>query len=527
MFNRSLLVSFVFILVQFVSLPNETNSANILGFFPGPSKSHFLIHSSIADALGRAGHNVTVLSVVPNVNKNGKYNFIHINSSTYTDDFATEMINNPQPAYKLMSHMLSNIMEMANETMGHPTMQEFLKNHKKSSFDLIIYGYFMNEFHFGLSAHFDCPTVVSFMIQPMLFLNDLVGNPEQISYVPTMLSSLKQPLTFLGRVQNFLASMLENSLMMPLLNYENNKYYRTYFPADQYPSLDEVKKNISLVFTNHHFSQGPIRPNVPAMVEIGGIQIKEKPDPLPVDIKQHLDSATNGAIFFSLGSTVKSSHVPKEKTKMWFNVLSKLPYKILWKWEEADAPGFSENIVYRSWLPQDDILAHPNVKLFITHAGQGSVVESQFHGVPMVCIPLFGDQPANALNVIREGYGVSLDYINLNAEDFKNAIVEVLDNPKYTNTIKQFSVLYRDRPMSARQVAVFWVEYILRHKGAKHMQSPAVFLNNWQLLSLDVIGFLLTVLFVVILIFVELCKLICCRSKGKSAGKSIKTKKNN
>ncbi|XP_037931783.1 UDP-glucosyltransferase 2-like [Teleopsis dalmanni] len=163
----------------------------------------------------------------------------------------------------------------------------------------------------------------------------------------------------------------------------------TYFPADQYPSLDEVKKNISLVFTNHHFSQGPIRPNVPAMVEIGGIQIKEKPDPLPEDIKQHLDSAKNGAIFFSLGSTVKSSHVPKEKTKMWFDVLSKLPYKILWKWEEADASGFADNIVYRSFT---------------------SIV---YHGVPMVCIPLSGDQPDNALNVISEGYGVLLDYIML------------------------------------------------------------------------------------------------------------------
>ncbi|XP_037939472.1 UDP-glycosyltransferase UGT5-like [Teleopsis dalmanni] len=527
MFDRSLLLSFVFLVVLFVSLPNETNSANILGFFPGPSKSHFLIHSSIADALGHAGHNVTVLSTVPNINKNGKYNFIHINSSTFADKFAKEMINDPQPVYKRMGQMLTNVIGMANETMGHPTMQEFLKNHKKSSFDLIIYGYFMNEFHFGLSAYFDCPTVVSFMIQPMLFLNDLVGNPDQISYVPTIFSGLKQPLTFFGRVQNFLASMFERLVLKSLLDHESNKYYRTYFPANQYPSLGEVKKNISLVFTNHHFSQGPIRPNVPAMVEIGGIQIKEKPDPLPEDIKQHLDSAKNGAIFFSLGSNVKGSFLPKEKAKVLFDVLSKLPYKVLWKWEEADAPGFADNIVYRSWLPQDDILAHPNVKLFITHAGQGSVVESQFHGVPMVCIPLFGDQPANALNVIRAGYGLSLDYINLNAEEFKNTIVEVLDNPKYTNTIKQFSVLYRDRPMSARQVAVFWVEYILRHKGAKHMQSPAVFLNNWQLLSLDVIGFLLAVLFVVILIFVKLCKLICCRRKGKSVGKSIKTKKNN
>jgi len=40
-------------------------------------------------------------------------------------------------------------------------------------------------------------------------------------------------------------------------------------------------KNISMVFINGHFSQGRVRPNVPAMVEIGGIQVKPTPDKLP------------------------------------------------------------------------------------------------------------------------------------------------------------------------------------------------------------------------------------------------------
>jgi glucuronosyltransferase len=39
--------------------------------------------------------------------------------------------------------------------------------------------------------------------------------------------------------------------------------------------------NVSMVFVNTHFSTSGPRPNLPNMIEIGGIQIKEKPWPLP------------------------------------------------------------------------------------------------------------------------------------------------------------------------------------------------------------------------------------------------------
>lgn len=36
-----------------------------------------------------------------------------------------------------------------------------------------------------------------------------------------------------------------------------------------------------MILLNDHFTQGHVRPYVPAMVEVGGLQIKPKPDPLP------------------------------------------------------------------------------------------------------------------------------------------------------------------------------------------------------------------------------------------------------
>jgi len=78
------------------------------------------------------------------------------------------------------------------------------------------------------------------------------------------------------------------------------------------PEYSEMLKNTSMVFfASHAASEGPIRPNVPASIEIGGIQIKDKPDPLPQNIADFLGNATNGAILLTLGSNVKGSLTTK------------------------------------------------------------------------------------------------------------------------------------------------------------------------------------------------------------------------
>lgn len=57
------------------------------------------------------------------------------------------------------------------------------------------------------------------------------------------------------------------------------------------------------------------------------------------------------------------------------------------------------SIRYVSWAPQNDVLGDPSVKAFITHGGSNSMYESAFHGVPVVCIPIMGDQLDNAAKV--------------------------------------------------------------------------------------------------------------------------------
>lgn len=271
------------------------------------------------------------------------------------------------------------------------------------------------------------------------------------------------------------------------------------FNLKDMPSFDDMRKNVSLVFCNSHFSEGPIRPNVPAIVEIGGIQIKDKPDPLEPKLKEFLDNSKKGAILFSMGSNVKVSTLDPKIIKTLYNVFSKLKQNVLWKWEDpnpASFPGKAKNILFSKWIPQDDVLAHKNMKLFVTHGGKGSVVESQYHGIPMVGLPVFGDQPGNIDKIVKVGYGLKLDYKTMTEEELSTAVNEVLNNPSYAANVKRFSDTYKDRPMSARESVVYWTEYVIRHHGAPHLQSPLVHMNVIQQYSIDVLAVIFAVLYI-------------------------------
>ncbi|CAM6043631.1 unnamed protein product [Sphagnum compactum] len=54
-----------------------------------------------------------------------------------------------------------------------------------------------------------------------------------------------------------------------------------------------------------------------------------------------------------------------------------------------------KGLIYTSWAPQLQILAHPTIGGFLTHCGWNSVTESIAMGVPMIAWPLWADQMLN------------------------------------------------------------------------------------------------------------------------------------
>ncbi|CAI2181915.1 6514_t:CDS:2 [Funneliformis geosporum] len=75
------------------------------------------------------------------------------------------------------------------------------------------------------------------------------------------------------------------------------------------------------------------------------------------------------------------------------------------------------NIHITSYAPQFAILNHTNVKVFLSHAGSGSVYESLFTGTPILALPISLDQPGNAEKLVLAGVALRLDKYNLQVNE--------------------------------------------------------------------------------------------------------------
>jgi glucuronosyltransferase len=110
------------------------------------------------------------------------------------------------------------------------------------------------------------------------------------------------------------------------------------------------------------------------------------------------------------------------------SVFKKLKQKVIMKWNTELIKNKPENVMLKNWLPQDDILAHKNMKLFISHCGLGGIVESKYHGVPILGLPLFGDQSTNCNEIVREGWSLQLNIKEMTEEKFSDTISLLINN---------------------------------------------------------------------------------------------------
>ncbi|KAE8771853.1 7-deoxyloganetin glucosyltransferase-like [Hordeum vulgare] len=86
--------------------------------------------------------------------------------------------------------------------------------------------------------------------------------------------------------------------------------------------------------------------------------------------------------------------------------------------------------VLASWCPQERVLSHPSVGLFLTHCGWNSTLESVCAGVPMVCWPFFAEQPTNCRYACAKwGIGMEIGG-DVNREEVARLVREAMDGEK-------------------------------------------------------------------------------------------------
>ncbi|XP_036384382.1 UDP-glucuronosyltransferase 2B15-like isoform X6 [Megalops cyprinoides] len=260
------------------------------------------------------------------------------------------------------------------------------------------------------------------------------------------------------------------------------------------------------------------RPFPPNFKFVGGLHCKPA-KPLPDDIEEFVQSSgDDGIVVFSLGSMIKN--LTQERANTIAAALGQIPQKVLWRYSGEKPETLASNTRIYDWIPQNDLLGHPKTRAFITHGGTNGIYEAIYHGIPMVGIPLFADQPDNMMHMKTKGAAVTLDFNNMQSKDLVDGLNTVINDPTYKESAMKLSRIHHDQPMTPLDQAVFWIEFVMRNKGAKHLRLQAHNLTWYQYHCLDVFAALAATVALVIFITFKTCKFCfrkcCLRSKSKS-----------
>uniref|UniRef100_W5LTB3 UDP-glucuronosyltransferase n=1 Tax=Astyanax mexicanus TaxID=7994 RepID=W5LTB3_ASTMX len=339
--------------------------------------------------------------------------------------------------------------------------------------------------------------------------------PSPISYVPTSGFAASNQMTFGERVKNAGYYILNNCIDRFIVSPPYNALMTRYFGPDA--NFYHLLQGADLWLMRVDFVFEFPRPTMPNIVYIGGFQCRPA-KPLPAELQQFVEgSGEHGVIIMSLGTLLKG--LPAEITSEIAAAFAQLPQRVVWKHVGERPKNLGNNTLLVNWMPQNDLLGHPKTRLFVAHGGTNGVYESIYHGVPMLGLPLLFDQFENFLRLEVRGAAKAFDVSNLKSQDFLKAIKEVLHQPSYRENMQRLSRLHRDQPVHPLNNSIFWIEFVMRHKGAAHLRTESYKMPWYSYHSLDVIGFLLAVMLAlfgaVILIMRLLCLRMCRRQKSK------------
>ncbi|XP_050682126.1 UDP-glycosyltransferase UGT5-like isoform X2 [Leptidea sinapis] len=478
--------------------------------------------------LSRRGHNVTVITAYKENEHPPNYHQIKVQATSVWDSLGFE-----RPNVFSMADLSDEVfhqnflwpggLAITEMALASPAVQELLRSDAK--FDLVISEQFFQEAFYVLAHKYEAPLALVTSFGNCMKHNFFIRNPLQWSTVTYELLMLDNPKSFFGRLRNMYFSLYELFWWKYWYLSKQEELMRKYIPAlpQPIPNLVDIQKNASLMLVNRHFSVDSSIAYLPNVVEIGGVHITKTNTTLPKDLQTILDEAKHGVVYVNFGSNVRSSELPDEKKQAFLNVFRRLRQTVIWKWEDDELKGKSDNVITRQWFPQKDILNHPNIKVFISHGGLIGTQEAIYGGVPIIGIPIYGDQLNNLFSIEELGIGRILRYHDINEENLFELLSEFVNTDAYKKKAEEVSRRYLDRPMSALDTAVFWLEYVIRNNGAPYMKSPALELNWWAYTMLDVYIFLavtLTLTMFVIIKILIFVKMILMTQKS-----NIKSKK--
>ncbi|XP_076046778.1 UDP-glucosyltransferase 2-like [Oratosquilla oratoria] len=487
----------------------EARAARILFTAPVALRSHAQFYSSLAITLAKQGHEVTFLTPYEMKDTTPGVREIALPELQLTP----YMPNVFQAAFSVPD---DDIMEeLCANGLQAPQVQQLFDE----TFDLMMMPTFWSECFLVFEHHLRVPLVLVLPMRQYQLVDSWFGNPSFPSYNANLFVGGEYPLSFVKRT----ASIMFDLLITTFSSWKHGLVVKTLqsrgLLPDGMPPFEVFFKNASLLILNSYLAMETPTPHVMNIIHAGGLHIRPT-KPLPQDLEEWVQGAgEHGFIYFSLGSVAQTSDIPEKLLLTLLRAFGRLPQRVLMKWNEDHLEGLPDNVRLSKWLPQQDILAHPKIQLFITHGGLNSIQEALYHGVPVLGMPIISDQRHNVEKGSHQGWALSLLWWDMTEESLMSTLDLALNDTRLRDKTRWMSAILRDQPRTPAENVVYWVDYVLRHGGAHHLRCPAADMNWFFLYNVDIWLTVVTVILIVVVLSFALLRCLlrrCCCPKTKA-----------
>ncbi|XP_035453092.2 UDP-glucosyltransferase 2 [Spodoptera frugiperda] len=487
-----------------ISLLIQIESSRILAVFPTPLISHQSAHRSIIHELLQRGHDIVLITPLPEYPKgDSPENLTEIDVSNVTNEVWDKRYDrNISTKDSYINEDFKNILRIATKVVEKQFESEEIKSfiHNNETFDLLLLETWIRPTLFWTYVY-DVPVISVSSLGSLFNEYQNIGGPMHPLLYPT---SLQRDVWNENFWQKILAvnEYWKLDSMLKELEIEEDALAKKLF--GDVPPLREQMKKIELLVLNIHPAWQGARPVPKNVVHLGAthLQDRNKSMHLSPQMEEILDLSTAGVVYVSQGTNVRPSMVPEHLKHKLIRAFSKLPCSVLWKWDEVlkDLPY---NVRLGKWFPQAALLNHPNVKLFLSQCGQQSIDEAIAAAVPVLGLPLTGDQWRNAELLAHHKVGATVDLETIGDEELRNIIELSMKNESYRTNMHRLRTAIFDAPAPAPARAADAIEYVLRHSSVM-LESPSRLVSWYQYLEIELLLIVSTIFCVKVFLLYKL-----------------------
>ncbi|KAG8237104.1 UDP-glycosyltransferase [Ladona fulva] len=535
------------VLMSLLSEPRCAGALDVLVLSPLHGASHEAQLRTLAEEMVRRGHQVTMVRFESGKQRKGHQmkepaNLTVISLSVPNEDGSVPFVTKGRqgrfqlPLERLWRLGLCPLQVPLSAFFTNDAVCKLLLppkgrlRRRLRQYDVAVVDSFANECGLALASDLKAPTVTYWALPLSGGEGDYaagVWKPPFMANTPSMMTKLTDNMTYLERLYSAFFRM-GGHLVMSIQFWWTHLAIQRHLPGAPHPR--RLLEDIAGVLENSDVALDYPRALPPNVINIGCMQCRP-PRTLPQDLEEFVEgSGSAGIVVFSMGATIDAAVAPKAFLRRLLKVFSRLPQRILMKYDGNVKEEVPPNVKMMAWMPQQDLLGHRRCRAFFSHCGLHGAMESVYHGVPVVGMPIFGDQTDVAEMLVDKGMGIRLTK-DASEEQILAALNEVIGNPRYRRNALSRREILLDNPQTPMERAVWFIEYIARHKGAPHLRIATRNYNSAQLSGIDV---LLGLLFGAVLLLFSIDKLLrlvirasaAALCKQHSTGEAIPRQKN-